>query len=94
MANSPQARKRVRRSEKQRQRNMSHRSAMRTAIKKVHAAIQSGDYDAATAAFRSAQPVIDSMVSKGIIHRNKAARHKSQMNTQIHALKKSSDEAA
>ena len=87
MANSPQARKRARRSEKQRQRNVSHRSAMRTAIKKVIAAIRSGDYADATTAFRNAQPVIDSMVSKGIIHRNKAARHKSRLNAHVHALK-------
>lgn len=66
---------------------MSHRSAMRTAIKKVITAIQGGDHEVAMAAFRDAQPVIDSMVGKGIIHRNKAARHKSRLNAQILALK-------
>ena len=93
MANSPQARKRVRRSEKQRQRNVSHRSAMRTAIKKVQAAIEGGDHETAMTEFRNAQPVMDTMVSKGIIHRNKAARHKSRLNAHILALKTAAQSA-
>ena len=60
---------------------------VRTYLKKVIAAIQTGDYDKATVAYNSAVPVIDRMADKGIIHMNKAARHKSRLNTAILALK-------
>lgn len=60
---------------------------VRTYLKKVIAAIQTGDYDKATTAYNSAVPVIDRMADKGIIHKNKAARHKSRLNTAILALK-------
>ena len=59
---------------------------MRTAIKKVNAAIESGDKASAENAFQAAVPKIDRSVSKGLIHRNKAARHKSRLNAQIRAL--------
>ena len=55
-------------------------------IKKVNAAIGSGDVAAAKAAYESAVPVIDRMADKGIIHKNKAARHKSRLNSQVKAL--------
>ena len=87
MANSPQARKRARQSEKRRSHNASFRSMVRTHIKKVVSAIESKDYDQATAAYNQAVPVIDRMADKGIIHKNKAARHKSRLNTAVHALK-------
>lgn len=87
MANSPQARKRARQSETRRRHNASFRSMVRTQIKKVDAAIESGDHKAATEAYNSTVPVIDRMADKGIIHKNKAARHKSRLNTAVKALK-------
>ena len=86
MANSPQARKRARQAEKRRAHNASLRSLVRTNIKKVVAAIDTGDAEQAKAAFASAAPVIDRMADKGIIHKNKAARHKSRLNAQVKAL--------
>ncbi len=86
MANSPQARKRARQNEKQRQHNASLRSMVRTYIKKVQAAIDSGDAGNARAAYSAAVPVIDRIADKGIIHKNKAARHKSRLNAKIKAL--------
>lgn len=62
------------------------RSFMRTEIKKVIAAIKKGDKAEAQAAYDQARPVIDSMINKGIVHANKAARHKSRLNSQIKAL--------
>jgi len=84
--NIKQAKKRVRQAEKNRMRNKHHRSTMRTAIKKVKAAVREGDKEQATAAFTSAVPIIDKMVSKGIIHKNNAARKKSRLNNHIRAL--------
>ncbi|MDT0617297.1 MAG: 30S ribosomal protein S20 [Salinisphaeraceae bacterium] len=86
MANSPQARKRARQSEVRRTHNMAQRSLARTHIKKVRKAIDAGDKDAAMAAFRAAEPVLDRFAGKGRIHANKAARHKSRLNAQIRAL--------
>ncbi len=86
MANSPQARKRARQAEKRRGHNASQRSLVRTVIKKVVAAIEAGDADAAKAAYEAAVPIIDRMSNKGIIHRNKAARHKSRLSAQVKAL--------
>lgn len=60
---------------------------VRTAIKKVQATIAGGHYDSATAAYQAAVPVIDRMADKGILHKNKAARHKARLNAQVHALK-------
>jgi small subunit ribosomal protein S20 len=87
LANSAQARKRARQGEVRRRHNASFRSMVRTYLKKVIAAIQTGDYDKATVAYKSAVPVIDRMADKGIIHKNKAARHKSRLNSAILALK-------
>ncbi len=86
MANSAQASKRARQAEKHRQRNASQRSNLRTAIKKVFAAVGAGDADGAKQAYRDAVPVIDSAAGKGLIHRNKAARHKSRLNQHIRNL--------
>lgn len=86
MANSAQAIKRARQAEKHRQLNASQRSNMRTAIKKVIAAIKAGDRDMAVKAYAAAVPVIDSAAGKGLIHANKAARHKSRLNKRIKAL--------
>jgi len=86
LANSAQAIKRARQAENRRQRNTSQRSAMRTSIKKVIAAINAGDRDAASQAYAAAVPVIDSAAGKGLIHANKAARHKSRLNQHIRSL--------
>jgi small subunit ribosomal protein S20 len=86
VANSPQAKKRARQAEKRRTHNASLRSLVRTKIKNVVNAIGSGDAEQAKAAYDSAVPVIDRMADKGIIHKNKAARHKSRLNSQVKAL--------
>jgi small subunit ribosomal protein S20 len=86
LANSAQATKRARQAEIRRQRNASQRSELRTSIKKVVAAIRTGNSEAAKEAYRKAVPVIDSAVNKGLIHQNKAARHKSRLNQHIRIL--------
>ena len=86
MANIASAKKRARQSEKRRQHNASYRSMLRTSMKKVDAAIESKDKEAANSAFKAAIPVIDRMAGKGLIHKNRAARHKSQINARLLAL--------
>ncbi|MBK6656785.1 MAG: 30S ribosomal protein S20 [Proteobacteria bacterium] len=86
MANSAQARKRARQSEKRRQHNASRRSLLRTRIKQVIKAIESGDKAAALAAYGKAVPTIDRMAGTDIIHKHKAARHKSRLNARIKAM--------
>lgn len=86
MANSPQARKRTRQAERRRIRNASDRSRVRTSVKKVVAAIEAGDREAAVSALRIAEPVIDKMAAKGILHRNKAARQKSRLAARVRQL--------
>jgi small subunit ribosomal protein S20 len=86
VANSPQSKKRARQGEKRRTHNASLRSLVRTVIKKVNAAVVSGDAEQAKAAYNSAVPVIDRMADKGILHKNKAARHKSRLNAQVKSL--------
>jgi small subunit ribosomal protein S20 len=86
LANTKQAKKRVRQAEKHRRHNASMRSMLRTYIKKVVSSIASGDQQAALASLKEATPVIDSMVNKGIIHKNKAARHKSRLTNHIKKL--------
>lgn len=79
MANTKQAKKRVRQSESNRQRNVALRSLYRTAIKKVMQAIEQNNKEIANEVYRAAVPIIDKMVTKNIIHKNKAARHKSRL---------------
>ena len=86
MANSPQAKKRARQGENRRRHNASFRSMVRTSIKKVDAAIESGNHAQASEAYKTAMPIIDRMADKGIIHKNKAARHKSRLNSAIKSL--------
>ena len=86
MANTAQARKRARQAVKQRAHNMSLRSTLRTAIKKVQKAVDAGDKTAAQTVFKESQCVIDSIADKNIIHKNKAARHKSRLSAAIKAL--------
>lgn len=86
MANSPQARKRARQAEKHRMRNAGMKSMMRTQVKKVVYAIEAGDKTAAQDAYKAAVPVLDNMARKGLIHKNKAARHKSRLNEKIRGM--------
>ena len=86
MANIKSAQKRARQAEKRRKHNMGLRSRMRTSIKDVIKACDAGDKEAAQAAYKAAVPVIDSMVNKGIVTKNKAARHKSHLSTRVKAL--------
>lgn len=86
MANTKQAKKRVKQNIKRHFRNASNRSMMRTYIKKVRAALDQHNLELASEAFKNAIPVIDRMVSKGIIHKNAAARHKSRLAGHIKAL--------
>ena len=83
MANTKQAKKRVRQAEKHRRHNASMRSMLRTYVKKVISAIGSGDQQAALNSLKEATPIIDRMATKGIIHKNKAARHKSRLTAHI-----------
>ena len=86
MANIKSAKKRVKTSEKSRVRNVELRSRLRTMVKKVVNEIEGGKKEEATVAYTAATPLIDSAVNKGLIHKNKAARHKSRLNTKIKAL--------
>jgi len=86
VANSPQAKKRARQADTHNKRNAAARSKFRTAIKKVVYAIEAGDKAAAETAYKAAAPIIDNTCSKGLIHQNKAARHKSRLNNSIRAM--------
>jgi small subunit ribosomal protein S20 len=86
VANSAQAAKRAKQAEVRRQRNASQRSDMRTAVKKVLAAINSGDKEQARSLFIVAQSKLDKMARKDIIEKNKAARSKSRINARIKAI--------
>jgi len=79
-------RKRVRQDVKLNAANTALRSRFRTAVKNVQKAVASGDKTKATELFKSAQGVIDSIADKGLFHKNKAARHKSRLSTQVKAL--------
>jgi len=65
---------------------MGLRSKMRTQIKAVIAAVEKGDKEAASAAYKTAAPTIDAMITKGVVNKNKAARHKSRLNKMVKAL--------
>lgn len=86
MANTAQARKRARQAIKQRAHNASLRSTLRTAIKKILKAVDGGDKAAAQSAFNENISVIDRIADKKIIHKNKAARHKSRLSAAIKAM--------
>ncbi len=89
MANIKSAKKRALQSEKRRLHNASIRSKVRTYIKRVIKAVNTGDWDKAMAEFRTAQPVIDKAADKGIFTKNWAARIKSRLNARVKALKAS-----
>ena len=86
MANTKGARKAARQSEKRRKHNTALRSALRTAIKSVKKAIDAGDKAKAQEVYRQSVGVVDRIADKKIIHKNKAARHKSRLAAQIKAL--------
>ena len=86
MADTVQARKRARQAIKRRALNFSQRSELRTAIKSVRKAIASGDKAAAQKVLSESMGTIDSIADKKIIHKNKAARHKSRLSAAIKAL--------
>jgi small subunit ribosomal protein S20 len=89
LANTAQARKRARQANKHYQHNTAQRSNFRTFLKKVVKAIAIDNKEQAEAAYKAAVPVIDKMVSKGLIHKNKAARHKSRLNARIYSIQAS-----
>ena len=86
MANTAQARKRARQAVKQNAHNSAQRSTLRTAVKAARKAIQAGDKAAAQKAFNEMQPIVDRQAAKGLIHKNKAARHKANLTAQINKL--------
>lgn len=86
MANTVQAKKRAKQAEKHRIHNASLRSMMRTYIKRAAAAMTTDNQEAANAAYIKMSSVVDKMANKGLIHKNKAARHKSRLATKLKAL--------
>jgi small subunit ribosomal protein S20 len=86
LANIKSAKKRARQADKRREHNVALRSRMRTAVKKVLKAVQTGDKEAAQASFKAAVPEIDRMVSKRIIRKNRGAHYKSRLNARVRAL--------
>jgi small subunit ribosomal protein S20 len=86
LANTAQAKKRARQNEKRRQHNASRRSEMRTYIKRVFKAVADKNLELATTEYRLASSMVDRMAVKGLIHKNKAARHKSRLNLHIKKL--------
>ncbi len=86
MANSPQSKKRARQNEKRFAVNKQRRSRIRTFLRKVEEAIASGDKDAATAALRAAQPELMRGVTKGVYHKNTAARKMSRLSARVKSI--------
>jgi small subunit ribosomal protein S20 len=86
LANIKSAKKRAKQAVVRNARNSSQRSMLRTSVKKVLKAIEAGDAAAANAAFATAQPILDRFAARGLIHRNKAARHKSRLTARIRAI--------
>ena len=86
MANTKGARKAARQSEKRRTHNTSLRSELRTAIKRVVKTVEGGKKEDAGKELRAAMSTIDRIADKKIIHKNKAARHKSRLAQQIKAM--------
>ncbi|WP_296766094.1 30S ribosomal protein S20 [Sediminimonas sp.] len=86
MANTPQSKKRARQNENRYQINKARRSRIRTQLRKVEEAIASGDKDAATAALRAAEPELMRGVTKGVFHKNTAARKVSRLASRVKAL--------
>ncbi|MBU3542764.1 MAG: 30S ribosomal protein S20 [Burkholderiaceae bacterium] len=86
MANTAQARKRARQAVKQNEHNASLRSRLRTAIKSVRKAVETGDKEAAAKVFQTAQATIDKIADKKIVHKNTAARTKSRLSAAVKGM--------
>tara|TARA_B100001778_G_scaffold263844_1_gene224601 strand:- start:2404 stop:2682 length:279 start_codon:yes stop_codon:yes gene_type:complete len=86
LANTSQARKRVRQAVKARTRNAAQKSNFRSSIKKVLKSLADKNKDQSNANFKEAMSIMDKLVTKGLIHKNKAARHKSRLNKHIQKL--------
>ena len=86
MANIKSSKKRAKQAVVRNARNAAQRSMLRTAVKKVLKALDANDAAGARAAFDVAQPILDRFSARGLIHRNKAARHKSRLSARIKAL--------
>ena len=86
MANSPQSKKRARQNERRFAVNKARRSRIRTYLRKVEEAIASGDQTAAAAALKEAQPELMRGVSKGVFHKNTAARKMSRLSSRVKSL--------
>ena len=86
MANTPQSKKRARQNLRRQAANKARRSRIRTYLRKVEEAIASGDKDTASAALKSAQPELMRGVTKGILHKNTAARKMSRLSHRVKAL--------
>ncbi len=86
MANIKSAKKRARQADDRYKLRHSQRAQTRTAIKKVVTAIEAGDKPAAQEAFKAAQPIIDRIADKKVLHKNKAARHKSRLQKAIKSM--------
>jgi small subunit ribosomal protein S20 len=86
MANTPQAKKRARQNEKRFQINKARRSRIRTFLRGVEEAIESGNKESATAALRAAQPELMRGVTKGVFHKNTASRKMSRLAARVKAL--------
>jgi len=86
LANSRQAKKRARQNDKRRARNASQRSEMRTYLKQASTAVQEGNASLAAEIYKKATSMVDRLASKGLIHKNKAARHKSRLNAHIKSM--------
>jgi small subunit ribosomal protein S20 len=83
VANTKSAEKAARQAEKHRERNVALRSRMRTAIRKVSDAVTAGKPEDIKAALKASTPAIDTLVNKGLVHKNKAARHKSRLAAKV-----------
>ena len=86
MANIKSSKKRAKQAVVRNARNAAQRSMLRTSVKKVLKAIEAGDAAAANEAFATAQPILDRFAARGLIHKNKAARHKSRLTARIRAI--------
>jgi small subunit ribosomal protein S20 len=86
VANTKSAEKAARQAVKHNARNTALRSNARTAVRKVLTAVAAGNKAEATASYKQAVAVVDSLVNKRLVHRNKASRHKSRLNAKIKAL--------
>ena len=86
MANTPSAKKRARQNKTNRDNNIALKNRMRTSVKRVLKAASEGNSDEASNEYKKAQPLIDSLARKGVIHPNKAANQKSRLVKKIKSI--------